>query len=114
MCNIDDNNIDGVSHLRYSLPILDGFDPFRDLGEVEQTGFIDLCSAFVRGVIPGSIQPTDESFNNMSDPDVILPHSDDTFSSIRTAAYVASELEKKEASAKENDSHKNSGSSESE
>lgn len=98
-----------VMLLRAVHPSLKGFDPYRDLADVDQTGFIDLSDAYTRGVIPGAIQPSDESFNNMSDPDMILPRSDDQFAAIRTAAYVTSELERREKSAKANDSHKGSG-----
>lgn len=95
-----------VLPLRAVHPPLGGFNPFRDLSDVDQTGFIDLSDAYTRGVIPGVIQPSDDTFNNISDPDMVLPRSDDAFAAIRTASYVVSELERREKSAKANGSHK--------
>lgn len=83
----------------------DGFNPARDLKEVDQTGFIDLSDAYVRGVIPGSIVPNQESFNNIDDPGVIMPRADDQFAAIRNAQYVSAVLADKAAKRESNDSH---------
>lgn len=67
------------------------YDPSTDLRPADQFGFINLREAYDKGVIPGSISITDESFNGML-PDDILPRSKDIFERYRQMNYVRSAL----------------------
>lgn len=63
------------------------FDPKVDLQPVDQFGFINLREAFDKGVIPGSVDFTEESFNGML-PDDVMRRPHDLFDRYRQADYV--------------------------
>ena len=69
-----------------------GFDPKVDLQAVDQSGVIDLHKAVVNGVIDGDITVTDEMFNGVQDPSVLMPRPKDNFERMRQGEYVKSSL----------------------
>lgn len=75
------------------------FNPEVDRLEVDQFGFIDLRSAFEKGIIPSNVGFTDESFNGVAAPGLLIPHAQDVFESLRQSNYVQSVL--KDAASKE-------------
>lgn len=68
------------------------YDPDHDLHEVDQFGFVDLRSAYERGTIPGDMSFEELEFNQVADPTVLLPKSDDVFDRLRKAQYVREQL----------------------
>lgn len=77
------------------------FDPAVDLQEVEQFGFINLNEAFEKGVVPGSVDLTDESFNGVSNPGTLISRSQDVFDGLRKREYVQTALSKLSAADRE-------------
>lgn len=76
------------------------FDPAVDIQEVEQFGFVDLCDAYVRGSIPGSLDSNDESFTGASEAGALMHSAQDVFEAMRNADYVQSALASKDAAEK--------------
>lgn len=70
------------------------FNPFCDLQEVDQFGFVNLADAFSKGILPGSLEMTEDSFNGVINPGTLMSKSDDIFCGLRKAEYVRSQLEK--------------------
>lgn len=70
------------------------YDPAVDRQEVDQFGFVDLRKSFESGIISGDATMTDESFNGVGAPALLLPHAQDVFESLRQANYVTSALER--------------------
>lgn len=68
------------------------YNPDVDRNEVEQFGFVDLRDTFEKGIIPANAQITDESFNGVAAPGLLMPHSQDVFESLRQSNYVQSVL----------------------
>ena len=64
------------------------FDPKKDLTPVSQTGFIDLKSAFVSGVVPSVMQGADADYNGIDDPQSILGCPSDVFEAIEMQSHI--------------------------
>lgn len=77
------------------------YDPSCDRHEVEQFGFVNLGEAFEKGIIPGSAQSTDESFNGVAAPGILLPHAQDVFEALRQTNYVQNVLRSQAAASKD-------------
>lgn len=77
------------------------FDPTVDLQEVEQFGFVNLAEFFDKGIIPGGVDFTDESFNGVQNPGTLMSRSMDVFDGLRKREYVQSCLSKLSASDRE-------------
>lgn len=71
-----------------------GFDPCRDLQEVDQFGFVNIGEAFEKGIVPGGVDIHEESFNGVNNPGTLISRSMDVFDGLRKREYVASMLEK--------------------
>lgn len=65
-----------------------GFDPCKDMQEVDQTGYIDLATAYVNGVVSGDLNPDQLTFNQIEEPESILGRPSDEFDAIRMRDYV--------------------------
>jgi hypothetical protein len=78
-----------------------GFDPFRDMQEVEQFGFVNLAQSFDKGIIPGGLDLTEESFNGVHNPGTLISRSMDVFDGLRKRDYVSSQLAKLNAAERE-------------
>lgn len=68
------------------------FNRFKDRSEVEQFGFVDLNTAFDKGVIPSAVSFDDSSFNGVSNPGTLISRSQDVFDGLRKAEYVKRSL----------------------
>lgn len=68
------------------------YDPELDIQEVDQFGFVDLRQAFEKGTIPGNMSFEQVEFNQVNDPGVLIPKSDDVFDRLRKARYVQEQL----------------------
>lgn len=77
------------------------FDPERDNQEVDQFGFIHLAESFEKGILPGGIDMTEDSFNGVVNPGTLMSRSDDVFCGLRKAQYVTSMLDKLNAEQRE-------------
>lgn len=77
------------------------FDCQVDNQEVDQFGFIHLNEAFEKGIVPGGVDMTEESFNGVQNPGTLMSRSDDVFSGLRKAQYVQSMLDKLTAEQRE-------------
>ena len=77
------------------------FNPAVDRSEVDQFGFINLHDAFEKGIIPSNVGFTDDSFNGVASPGILIPHAQDVFESLRQTNYVQSVLRSKAAVSKE-------------
>lgn len=66
------------------------YNPVRDCTPVSQTGFIDLCSAFVNNTIPPSIGVSETEYNGMDDPSMILGKPSDVFEAIEMESHINS------------------------
>lgn len=75
------------------------YNPDVDRSEVDQFGFVNLNEAFEKGIIPANAGMTDDSFNGVAAPGILLPHAQDVFESLRQTNYVQSVL--KAAASKE-------------
>lgn len=64
-----------------------------DRSDVDQIGFVDLREVFEKGIIPANVAATDESFNGVGAPGLLLPHAQDVFESLRQANYVRQRLD---------------------
>lgn len=69
------------------------FNPLVDRNEVEQFGFVNLRESYEKGIIPSTAQITDESFNGVGAPGLLLPHAQDVFESMRQVNYVRQRLD---------------------
>lgn len=65
-----------------------GFDPIKDMEEVDQFGFIDLASAYATGSVSGSLNPEQSVMNGIEDPSSILGKPSDEFDAVRLNKYV--------------------------
>lgn len=65
-----------------------GFDPKKDLHEVDQFGFVNIRDAFVNGTIEGSLSFEAEKYNGVSDASVMLHRPLDQFEALRQSEYV--------------------------
>lgn len=72
-----------------------------DRSEVDQFGFVNLNEAFEKGIIPANAGTTDESFNGVAAPGILLPRSQDVFEALRKTNYVQTVLRNKAAASKE-------------
>lgn len=63
------------------------FDPKVDLQPVDQFGFVNLRQAYDKGVVPGNVGFSDESFNGML-PDDVMKRPHDVFERYRQGQYV--------------------------
>lgn len=72
-----------------------------DRSDVDQFGFVNLREAFETGIIPANAGTTDDSFNGVAAPGILLPRSQDVFESLRKTNYVQSVLRSKTAASKE-------------
>ena len=52
-----------------------GFNPEVDLQEVDQFGFVNLAECYENGIIPSSLDLTDESFNGVQNPGTLISRS---------------------------------------
>lgn len=77
------------------------YNPDVDRQEVDQFGFVNLNEAFENGIIPANAGMTDESFNGVAAPGILLPRSQDVFEALRKTNYVQSVLRNKAAASKE-------------
>lgn len=77
------------------------FNPEVDLQEVDQFGFVNLAECYEKGVVPSSIDLTDESFNSVYNPGTLISRSQDVFDGLRKAEYVRKELDKLSAEDRE-------------
>lgn len=77
------------------------FNPARDLQAVDQFGFVNLADAFTKGVIPGALDMTEESFNGVQNPGTLIARSQDVFDGLRKAQFVKSQLDKLNAEERE-------------
>lgn len=68
------------------------YNPKVDRSEVDQFGFVNLNEAFEKGIIPANAGMTDESFNGVAAPGILIPHAQDVFESLRQTNYVRSVL----------------------
>lgn len=65
-----------------------GFDKIKDMAEVEQFGYINLAQAYANGVVEGSANPDQLSFNQIEDPASIMGKPSDEFEAINMRSYV--------------------------
>lgn len=68
------------------------YNPDFDIQEVDQFGFVDLRDAYERGTIPGDMSFEQVEFNEVGEPSVLIPKSDDVFDKLRKAQYVRERL----------------------
>lgn len=68
------------------------YNPDVDRSEVDQFGFVDLNEAFEKGIIPSNAGMTEDSFNGVASPGLLIPHAQDVFESLRQTNYVQSVL----------------------
>lgn len=66
------------------------FDKLKDVASVDQFGFVDVTKAFESGMVPASIAPSDEQYNDIDNPDSILGKPSDIFEAYRMKEYVNS------------------------
>lgn len=64
------------------------FNPDKDLKPVEQTGYIDLVSAYDTGTVPSNLEGSDEDYNGMDAPDMVLGKPGDIFEAYRMREYI--------------------------
>lgn len=62
----------------------------KDIASVDQFGFVDVTKAFESGMVPSSIAPSDEQYNDIDNPDSILGKPSDIFEAYRMKEYVNS------------------------
>lgn len=77
------------------------FDPSCDLQEVDQFGFVNLDEAFSKGIIPGGLSDTEESFNGIQNPGTLVSRCMDVFDGLRKREYVKNCLDKLNAEERE-------------
>lgn len=77
------------------------FNPDKDMQEVEQFGFVNLAECFEKGIVPGGIDLTDESFNGVQNPGTLISRSMDVFDGLRKSEYVKSQLSRLNAEERE-------------
>lgn len=65
------------------------FNPIRDLKAVEPFGFVDLKSALVNGVIEAKIAETNEDYNGIESPNIIIGKPRDIFDALQTKINLA-------------------------
>lgn len=69
-----------------------GYNPKKDLQEVDQFGYTDLVKAFQNGYVPGEAESIAEGFNEIEDPASIIGKPSDAFEAMRMQdAIIASQ-----------------------
>lgn len=66
------------------------FNPMTDFHPVEQSGYIDLVQALNTGSVPSNLEGSDEDYNGMDMPDMILGKPEDVFEAFRMRDYIDS------------------------
>lgn len=73
-------------------PVVCKFDRKCDLHDVDQFGFVDLHQVLETGVVPGSVAFSDDSFNGVTDTDMLMSRPRDRFEALRQRDYVRSAM----------------------
>lgn len=58
------------------------FDKVKDLQEVDQFGYVDLCSAYANGSISGDLSVQTGKMNGIEHPEAIIGKPSDEFDAI--------------------------------
>lgn len=79
------------------------FDKDKDIQEVDQFGFVDLCKSSAEGFVPNDIGTSADSFDGKEvDPESILGKPSDRFEAMRMQESLASAIRKESKSKTEN------------
>ena len=73
-----------------------GFDESKDIEEVDQFGYIDLCQAYATGSVSGDMYPDQLRMNDIEDPMSILGRPVDEFDAVRMNKIIRERGVKKE------------------
>lgn len=65
------------------------YDSVRDVQKVEQTGWIDIPTAYASGSIPPGISADDLQYNGIEDPNSIAGMPKDPFEAAQAAKAIA-------------------------
>lgn len=72
------------------------FDPKKDLGRVDQFGFVDLVKAEANNAVPANLQADVNSFDGQEiDPNSIIGKPHDTFEALRMQDGLATDYYRK-------------------
>lgn len=82
-------------------PVVGAVDLEVDNSEVEQFGFINLAESFDKGIIPGSVDLSDEVYNGVQNPGTLISRNTDVFDGLRKAVYVRNQLDRLNAEERE-------------
>lgn len=70
------------------------YNPVSDIAPVEQFGFVNLVESLANGFIPTEISNTEDSYNDIDDPSLIVGKPRDTFEAITMMEQVKSQATK--------------------
>lgn len=77
------------------------YNPKTDLHVVDPlSAGIDLRTAYVNGVVPGSVSAVDMDYNDVEDPASMMNHPSDQFEAMRQSEYVKGAVSCKKGEAK--------------
>lgn len=65
-----------------------GFDPVKDISEVDQFGYVNLVEALENGVIQSTLKIDDLGFNDIDDPASIMGKPRDVFEAYKMASVI--------------------------
>ena len=77
------------------------FDKVKDMQEVDQFGYVDLCSAYANGAISGDLAVETGKMNGIEHPESILGKPSDEFDAIALNKVVRERGVKSESAPKE-------------
>lgn len=77
------------------------YNPARDIRPVDQFGFVDLETAYAKGVVPATVENEDIKYNNQTDPNTIGNVPRDKFDAYEYTRAVRSAVSASESSEKD-------------
>lgn len=76
------------------------FNPKADTAEVDQFGFVDLCDAYVKHMIPAEAGEGNDNYDDVDEPDSIGRKPSDIFESYRMRDEVVARDRAKQSNEK--------------
>lgn len=66
------------------------YNPLTDVSLVDQFGYVDINECIATNTVPAGLNPTDESYNGLDDPNSIGGKPSDVFDGISMARSLSS------------------------
>ena len=65
-----------------------GYNPLKDVSQVDQFGFVDISYVLTTGNVPGDLSVKDDEYNGIDDPRSIVGKPSDVFDALSMSASL--------------------------